>query len=431
MAQGAHARASAFEVFGFGPEAIAEVSARAARAQDGTATFYNPGGLAFGTGYGFRLGATGGISGLTVQGERQKLSDPVGTQLAVDADVPLQGPLQGKLRLGVGLYMLPDKAMRLRAHETTTPFFPYYDNRTQRMTVIPALSLRPIEQVGLGVGVNVLAGVAGPVDVREGQSRGLESRVEAEAKTVAAVVAGVRVEVTRKLRAGLTWRQRFGVPLRLTTTSNIAGVPLLVNVSAAEMLFDPSTVVLGASYDLSDAVTVELDGSYHRWSTWAGPLLRLDTTVSALTLASRPPAGMFKDTFGVRGAAAFRVANGAKRELKLHVGGGYESSMLRSEVQQSRSNFVDGDKVLAGLGATMLFRGLVGQGLRAGLGLQLQRVGGYSQDKLACTKVPCPADSVVGPETSAPDQGITNPGYPTLSASGMMYVISAGLGVDL
>ena len=43
-------------------------------------------------------------------------------------------------------------------NEASTPFYPCYDNRTQRFTVIPALSLRPWDRVGIGVGVNVQGG---------------------------------------------------------------------------------------------------------------------------------------------------------------------------------------------------------------------------------------------------------------------------------
>jgi len=425
------ARASAFELFGFGPEGVAEVSARTARAQDGSATFYNPGGLAFGKGYSVTLGGLGAISGLTVQGERQPIKDPAGGTLALDLDVPLEGPLRDRIRIGVGMFMLPDKMMRLRAQEATAPFFPYYDNRSQRMTVIPALSIKPIDRLGLGVGVNVLAGIAGPVDVREGQSRAMESRVEAESKTVASLVAGARFEASKRLRFGVTYRHKFGIPLKVTTTANVAGVPLMVNVSVAEALYDPSTLVAGGSFDLHDNVAVELDASWHRWSAWAGPLLNIDTQVSAVSLTSHPPTGLFKDSFGVRGAGAWRLANNSSREFKVHLGVGYETSMIRADVQQGRSNFVDGDKLLVGVGGSALWKKVVGKGLRVALGAQVQRVGAFSQNKIACTSVPCPPNTVVGPDTNAPDQGITNPGYPKLSASGMVYVISAGVGVDL
>lgn len=424
------AHASAFEVFGFGPEGVAEVSARVARAEDGTATFYNPGGLAFGKGYRFRLASLGVISGLDIQGQRQSIANPDGFTLAADVDVPLEGPLARRVRIGVGLYALPDTMMRLRTNGTSTPFYPYYDNRTQRFTVIPALSLLPWDRVGLGLGVNVLTGVGGPVDVREGQSRAIESRIQQEAETVAALVAGARVQVSKKLRLGATWRQSFGVPLDIRTSASVAGVPLLVNVSSAEALYDPMAVVAGAAWDISDDLTVEADGTWHRWSAWAGPLLDVSATVSALSLSTHAPRDLFQDTFGGRGAAAWRAIHTDKRELKLHAGAGYETSML-SDKQQGRTNFVDGAKVLLGVGATATWRGRQGRALHLGAAFQGQLVGSYSQKKIACTQVPCAAGTVVGPDTSQPDQGITNPGYPKLDASGMVYVVSLGLGVDL
>lgn len=424
------AHASAFEVFGFGPEGVAEVSARVARADDGTAAFYNPGGLAFGKGYRFRLSGLGALSGLKIQGETQELTNAVGGTVAADVDVPLEGPLAGRVRIGVGIYTLPDSMMHLRTNETSKPFYPYYDNRTQRFTVIPALSLLPWDRLGLGLGVNVLTGVGGPVDVREGQSRAIESRIQQEAETVAALVAGARVRVGNKLQLGATWRQSFGVPLDIRTSASIAGVPLLVNVSSAESLYDPMAVVAGASYDLTDDLTVEADGTWHRWSAWAGPLLDVSATVSALSLSTHAPRDLFQDTFGGRGAAVWRAMHTESRELKLHAGAGYETSML-SDKQQGRTNFVDGAKILFGLGGTASWFGKQGRALRLGAAFQGQLVGAYSQKKVACTEVPCPAGTVVGPDTNAPDQGITNPGYPKLDASGMVYVISLGVGVDL
>jgi hypothetical protein len=423
--------ASAFEVLGFGPEGVAEVSARAARVRDGTAAFYNPGGLAFGSGYGLRLAGTGAFSMLDAQSARQAIADPVGASIASDLDVPLEGPLHGKIRVGLGLYALPNKLLRLRTRETTAPFFPYYDNRTQRLTAIPALAVRPIEPLGVGVGLNLLGGVAGPVDVREGQSRALESRLEQEVATVASLVAGAQLEATRRLRFGLAYRQRFGIPLRITTTANVAGVPLAVNVTATDALFDPSVVVLAASFEPAEGLGFELDASWHHWSSWSGPLLEVEATVSALALSSHPPQGLFQDAWAGRAAGWWRVSRTATREIDVHAGAGLESSMLRSDVQQGRSNMVDGAKLLLGAGASVAFEGLVGRRLRLGLGVQAQRVSPFSQAKVACTRVPCPPDTVVGPDTANPTQGITNPGYPALTSGGVLFVGSVGVGVEL
>jgi len=426
-----NARASAFDVYGFGPEGLAEASARVARADDGSAAFYNPGGIAFGKGYRFRLSGSAAISGLKAQGEHQELSNPVGGTLAADIDVPLEGPLAKRVRVGIGMHLLPTTLMHLQTRNASTPFFPYYDNRTQRLTVIPAIALKPWDRLGIGVGANVLTGIAGPVDVREGQSRAVESSIRQEAETVAALVAGARLELSQRLRVGATFRQKFGVPLDIRTSASIAGVPLLVDLSSAEALYAPMAVVLGGAFDVTGDLTVEADATYHRWSAWSGPLLDVGATVSALSLSTHPPQGLYRDTWGGRGAAVWRVLRGDRNEVRLHAGGGYETSMLDASKQQGRTNLVDGAKVIVGLGGTASWSDSAGRTLRVGAGVQAQRVGAFSQKKIACTSVPCPADTVVGPDTSAPDQGITNPGYPKLEGSGMVYAVSIGVGVDL
>jgi hypothetical protein len=428
---GTTAHASSFEVLGTGPEASSEVSARVARARDGSASFYNPGGLALGKGYHLNLALSGAASALKAQHQQHKLTDPIGVSLSLDTNVPLLGPLADRVRLGLALHALPSVLMRLRTQEMSTPQFPYYDNRTQRMIVIPALALRPFDGFGIGVGLNVLAGVAGPIEVREGQSRAIESRLEQEAGTVASLIAGVQLHPLRWLRIGAVYRQRFAVPVRITTTANIAGAPLMVDVSTAEALFDPAAIVLGSSCALTEDLDVELDLSMHRWSTWSGPLLQVDTTVSALSLSSHPPSGLFQDTYAARLAAAWRFMHSSSHEIGAHLGVGYETSMLRADRQQGRSNFVDGPKLFVGAGISAMFPDLLARAMRVSAGVQLHRVADYSQRKIACTQLPCDSTTVVGPDTQHPDQGITNPGYPTLVGGGLLYAVFLGWGVDL
>jgi hypothetical protein len=99
--------------------------------------------------------------------------------------------------------------------------------------------------------------------------------------------------------------------------------------------------------------------------------------------------------------------------------------------QQGATNLVDGDKLLAGLGATFALRGVIPATLRFGAGANVQRVFPYGQDKRVCTAAPCPLDTVAGPEATHPAQGITNPGYPRLSGQGAFFAMSLGIGVEL
>jgi hypothetical protein len=425
------AHASVFDVYGVGADGIAQASARAAHATDGSASFYNPGSLAFGTGYDIRISPSLGIASYRGKASGNEPPNPFGITTTLASDVPLTGPLAGKIRVGLALYALPDTLMRLRAQYAETPFFPYYDNRTQRLTVIPAIAFRPLEQLGIGMGANVFSGVQGPIDVREGQSRAMESRIAQEAGTYASIIAGVRYDLSQGMHLALNYRQQFGVPVKITTTASIGGVPLLVDISQTKAFFDPATLVLAFGYDPSEELKLECDLGYHKWSSWDGPLLNIDTTVSALSLSSQPPKDLFKDTYSARFGASWTAYEHEGTTLNLQGGVGYETSMLRADQRQGRTNFVDAPKLTFGLGASGRFAGVIGKALLLGIGAQIQDVGLFEQKKVACTKVPCPDGTVVGPSTDEPSKNITNPGYPTLSAAATYIAGSVTVGVEL
>lgn len=424
------ALASSFEVFGVHPEAMAEVSSRVAYAEDGAASFYNPGGLALGRDNRLELSVARNWSYLDANKVRRELSDPYSGTMTLAVGVPLEGPLHERLRFGIAMHALSSTLMRLRPQRQTTPFFPYYDNRTQRLVLMPTLAARITDRIGIGLGANVLAGVQGPVDVREGQSRAMESHIVEEATALLRVVAGIRWDLSDRLQLGLAYRQRFGVPLTITTEADIGGVPLVVDVSSAEALFDPATVVVGGRVFIGDRLSIELDLGYHRWSTWQGPLLFVDTTVSALAIASKPPRDVFRDTFSAKGASTWDVFHSATAALRLHVGAGMETSMIDRAVQQGRSNYLDGMKILLGLGVSASFFKVLGNDLRISAGVQTQHVSTYEQDKVVCSAQPCPPSTVVGPDALNPSVGIDNPGYPTLRGGGQVMVGSLGIGVS-
>src|SRR5262249_37554373 len=149
LATAGPARAGAFEVLGFGPAGMAEVGARAARADDGTATFYNPGGLGLGRGVRLEIAPTLGVSSLSVQGQTAALTDPFGVALAFDATIPFKGPLEDRIRIGFGAYLPTAGALHLIARRSDEPFFPYYDNRTQRLVLVPALAVRILDGLAI------------------------------------------------------------------------------------------------------------------------------------------------------------------------------------------------------------------------------------------------------------------------------------------
>ena len=424
------ARGGAFEVLGFGPTGVAEVNARAARADDGTATFYNPGGLAFGHGASIELAPTLGLSALAAQGRAVGLDDPFGIAIALAVTVPFEGGLKERIRLGFGGYLLPTGLLHLVARPGETPFYPYYDNRTQRLVVVPALAVKITDRLGIGVGVNVLGGVSGPAAVQPGASGATESRLNLEATTRAAVHAGVRFELAQHARVAFAFRQRFAAPARVTTTAEIAGIPLAVSVGTESALFDPAALVLASSFEVGRAA-FEIDATWSLWSAYAGPFAEVRASLPGLDIASKLPVGIARDVVSLRAAASYQFAIGAGAEVVLRAGAGAEPSMLKGQAQ-GRENLIDGDKILGGLGASLVIHDVLAvRAIRAGVGLGTQVVLATSQAKRACAALPCPADTVAGPDANHPSIGITNPGFPRLDGGGAFWSGSLGIGVDL
>ena len=413
------ARGSAFDVSGFGPAGVAEVGARAARADDGTATFYNPGGLGLGQGVRLEIAPMLAVSSLSVQGQTQALADPAGASLSFDATVPFTGVLHDRIRVGFGAYLPPAGVLHLVAHQSDQPFFPYYDNRTQRLVIIPAVGVRLLEGLAIGAGFNVLGGVSGPATVEPGASGASEPRLALTASTAVALNAGVRFDPRPGVRFGFTFRQRFSAPAVVDSSAEIAGVPLSISVATDSALFDPTTLVAAASFDLGRA-TVELDASYALWSAYEGPWVTVKATLPGVNLLSALPTGVARDVVSLRGAGTYRIDVGRRSDLLLRAGAGFEPSMLQS-AQQGVTNLVDGDKLLLGLGASLTLRSVIPATLRLGAGASVQRVFPYAQDKRLCTTAACPPDTV----------DADNPGAPRLTGQGAFWSMALGIGVDL
>ncbi len=425
------ASADAFSLYGFGPRGVASVGALGARAVDGTASYYNPGGLALGRGYHVEIGALYALSELQAQHHPIDFSDPAGATIAVDGDVPLTGPLSHVLRFGYGGYVLPDKLMHLGTPARSDPVYPYYENRSQRLVVLPALGVRLTRWLGIGAAANFFAGVSGPSELTHGPGGALEARIDQQAKSTVAAIVGLQARASDNLRLGLVYHQQFASPNLTRTESEVGGVPLVVNVDLEQAFFTPDTVVLAASSKPTRRMDLELDVAYERWSAYRGPSMKTDATLPGVSLRSRAAPRLWRDIFTLRAAASYRFDVGTRHNLLLNLGAGFEPSVQKS-VQQGETNLLDGDKLLFGLGGTLVLHDVLPNTLRIGLGMQAQKVGSYSQNKRVCTVGgQCRADQVWGGDLNNPSANIDNPGYPAVEGSGSVWAFAASLGVDL
>lgn len=362
------ARASSFELFGLGAAGVAEAGARVALATDGTAAFYNPGGLAHGRGVTTTLTTLVASSSLHAGASAQRFVEPVGFSLAADATVPLAGALRDRVRLAFAGHLPASSALRVVATGPSEPAFPFYQNRAERLVLRPALAVRLPFGLGLGAAVNVLGGVDAQASLAPGPTLASEPRIDIVAQTVATVDVGLRLELER-VRFGAVFRPKFGVPAKVTTTANVGGVPLEVGVVVREALFDPDTFVLAGSLD-EGPLTVGVDASYAAWSAYRGPLVDVRAGLPGVNLRSPPRLDRFKDTVGLRVGASVTLPVSRKSELSARAGVGAESSMLA----RPEASLADGAKLTLGAGLSASVRDGLPRALRLGLAGQAQLV---------------------------------------------------------
>jgi len=350
------ARASGPEVVGLGSRESALAGASTARAADFSAVHYNPAGLAAIRAPEASVGLVGFGSTLTAtlgDGTQRTMAiaDPLLVHVGGATPLPLGGPLADRLFVGIALAIPPAGLVRVIADAPDAPQFALYNNRTQRLVVLPALAAR-LGPVSLGIAVNYLAGLSGRVAGAPGPDRALEARVDEQIGAQAAVHVGLRARATRALTVGLVYRQEFSVPFATTANTQVAGQPIDLDVRA-QALFTPHTLIAGGALQLPWwRVVLSLDVGWAHWSAWRGPFVAVESALPLVgEIAAPPPRVRADDTAIVRGGLEWTAVERRFTKLQLRGGYGFESRAV-SPAQPGVTNLLDGHKhrLAAGLG---------------------------------------------------------------------------------
>ena len=425
------AHASPVDVFGFGSRHAAQAGAGVAAVDDAAAPLVNPAGLARAVGKKFTIGVLGAFANLAINDRRTGLDQPVGGVFALTAPAPLGGPLAGRLHVGLAMFVLPGSLARIVARFPDEPFYPYYQGRTERMVIIPALAARLRDDLEVGVAANFLAGLGGGLTASEGATRAIEARVDEQVPSVARLIAGVTWRPRAELRLGLAVRQHFDVPFATAARTEVAGEPIDLDLKASGQ-FSPAQATLGATWSGTGA-RISLDVIYARWSTYAGPFVEVKSALPLVgPLAAALPAVPWHDTFGARTGGELDLGRGI-----LRAGYGFETSPVPDQ-QPGVTNLLDGRKHTVGLGGGWRWpRAIGGKDLRVDVHVQAQLVGqrrlhkqvlaagaeGGSFDGLRDEVVDDPNDpATLGAQVS-------NAGYPSIASGGQ--VVSGGLTMEL
>jgi long-subunit fatty acid transport protein len=344
---GSGAQASEADVFGLGSEESGVCGASAARVHDFSATFYDPAALTEVRGNEGSVGAVGFGARLDISGMQPKgIVDPWGIIIGAASPVPFQSILKDRLYVGLAIYVSSNTIVRVTAHQPGDAFFPLYDNRTQRLIVLPGIAARIWRGLSLGISVNYLADLNGKVAAADGAARAIEARVDEQILAEASVNVAVRWQINPAWSVAAVYREEFSVPFHTESKSDVAGQPIDLDVDAAG-LFTPHTVVLGAAWRVRQFVA-SLDVSWAHWSAWRGPYVTVDGALPLVgAIHSQPPPINFSDTGGVRAGLEW-TREFTRLDLKLRGGYGFESSPAPAEQMQTR--LLDGAKHRLALG---------------------------------------------------------------------------------
>jgi long-chain fatty acid transport protein len=355
----APAAASVGDVFGLGSRAAALAGAATALAEGFEATYYNPARIEGPPRFSLGFLAAGSL--LSANGTRQPIEDPMGILVGATTPLPVGGALRDRIHVGLGLFLLPDKVVREIGRAPADAHFPLFDNRTQRVVILPAVAFRLHPKLSLGVAANVLAALGGTVNVREGPLRGLDARVDEDLLTTFAVNAGISIRPTPFITIGLAFREEFSLPFFTNATTGVGGSRFEINLRA-RTLFEPAAAVLGTAFELSHGLVLAADLAHKRWSRFPGGLAQVTGSlplpvgpIAEIPIAPPLPEPRFRDIFAARAGVEWRALERGPWALDVRGGYGFEPSPVPP--QTGATSYLDGDKHTFTVGAGLVRAG--------------------------------------------------------------------------
>lgn len=415
------AMASPGEVYGASARAIGRAGAVAASASGFESLHYNPSGLTSGERVEISAGYRYSMRGLSWESAHEGApvasgSSSLPTPHALELGLAV--PMGKRLALGAYASTMPTNLIRLRAGEPEAPYFPYFDNRAERLYLLVGAAAKLNEQLSFGLAVNAFARVNGLASATEGATRDVEPLLIINARTMARLIFGFRYQFDEKHGLGFTFRQRFEVPISVETQNAVSGVPFTVDVRSA-MMRTPNQVILGYFRRFGD-LQLELDFGWYRFSQLRAPLIEVDADILGIPLSSGPREKIFRDSVELRLGGEYGLGLKKERELMLRAGVHYHSPIAREAV--GPSNAMDGHKLGGSVGAGMRF---VFGDFAARTDLYFMTTGLLSRESV---KDP----SLIFDENPRVDGVQTsNPGYSRLSGGGAIYALGFNLTLEL
>lgn len=358
-------------LFGFGPRAASMGGAMTAESSDYTSAFYNPANLTRKTELNF--GFSFQFHRLVPEISSRDLAKPidcgqcqspdnVGTSLGLV--FPLAGKVKNRVAIGFALYLPTSAFVRVNAPDAAQPYWYRFNGNLERFTLNLGVGIKITDWLSIGPGVALLANLQGRVAGGGGAfakvdlfSRNVKVKeLDASLTTRLAPTLGLSVTPLKNLRFGAMYRWEIFLPVTIPAVVDLEGIGTL-NLSVNALAhYAPHQISVGAAWDITDALTVTLDGEYQHWSAAPSPYVSLTVDLAgptlaalgidkALDLASMATTPGFSNTFGFRAGGEYRVSE----RFAARLGGFYRPTPVPLQ-NVAGSNLLDASAVGVGAG---------------------------------------------------------------------------------
>ncbi|MGC8579309.1 MAG: OmpP1/FadL family transporter [bacterium] len=364
--------------FGLGANALSMSGAYTGVADDFSACYYNPGGLAFqnrpvfahdrrGTALYLGFGYVTDMLWIKDPGSNKQyagIAPILFEQLGLTVGPSALGGLLPQRRVYFGFaFYSPSRAIISWKERNTAidRYFVFYDNQNNTFGFLADAAYKFNDHVSIGVGANIYAASRTITNVYFVQS-GFYHVEDNVILIKAAPVAGIMIDTSNGLKLGFNYRAETRLDDYGVNNLYASGSLLYTQTFHYIRFFSPEQYSFGISYQLHDPVIlISLDTDYINWSDF------IDEQGDG-----RPQTNLF-DTVVPRLGVRYSIKD------NVDVSAGY--AFMRSPVrdQTGETNFLDSNKHLISVGSSYTFK-------RAGFWDAPIEISVYAQDTLFQTR---------------------------------------------
>lgn len=277
------AGASTFDIYGFGPRAMAMGGALGGGADDSTASYYNPASLTSEKTVHLGIGLSYTAPFLYVDRAMPDSEHPTvlpGNHGGINFGwkYPVGGVFQDKVALGVSLHLPFGRLMHIQGFDPTSPQFYLYQNLHDKLLFVAAVAYEPTSWLSLGVGVQVLADLAGTatlnLDIIDETFESAEAQVDIV--PTGGPILALHARPWRGWQLGLTYRASTSLTFSLPVGVHISEALALDIGMQQNVLWTPDQWVVGLRFEAPRwDLSLGVDLTWARWSEAPDPSTHL------------------------------------------------------------------------------------------------------------------------------------------------------------